>query len=167
MAKDFARKFKKLVSAQVEGQSDNLIGTVLSVHPIEISCHGGQWLLTADDLQISNHVILHTGDSVVLSGEDPFSVLSVLSDADPDEYEPPESLASISNAEIDELTQGWASGSGGGSSAAGMNHALTTNRDAADAHPISAISQLDESLSGKVSASDALTNMELFDLIGE
>lgn len=103
MAKDFARKFKKLVSAQVEGQSDNLIGTVLSVHPIEISCHGGQWLLTADDLQISNHVSLHTGDSVVLSGEDPFSVLSVLSDADPDEYEPPESIASITNAEIDTI----------------------------------------------------------------
>lgn len=92
MAKDFARKFKKLVSAQVDGQSDNLIGTVLSVHPIEISCHGGQWLLTADDLQISNHVRLHTGDSVVLSGEDPFSVISVLSDVDPDEYEPPASM---------------------------------------------------------------------------
>lgn len=144
-----------------------ITGTVLSVRPLRISCFDGRMLFESDVLQISNHVTLHIGDDVALSGKNPYTVMSVLSDADPDEYEPPESLVSITNAEIDELTQGWASGSGGGSSAAGMDHALTINRDAADSHPISAITQLDESLSGKVSASDALTNMDLLDLLGE
>lgn len=92
MAKEFARTLKKIIDKRAD-KSDSLVGTVLSVRPIKISCHGGEWELTAEDLQISNHVDLHVGDSVVLAGEDPFSILSVLSDAEPDEYEPPPSVA--------------------------------------------------------------------------
>lgn len=75
-------------------------------------------------------------------------------------------IASISNAEIDEITMGWESGgSGGGSTTAGMDHALTTNRDAANAHPISAISLLEQTLGGKISGSDRITNTEILEIL--
>lgn len=74
-------------------------------------------------------------------------------------------IASITNAEIDEITQGWESGSGGGSTTAGMEHALTTNRDAANAHPISAISLLEQTLGGKISGSDRITNTEILEIL--
>lgn len=77
-----------------------------------------------------------------------------------------EDIASISNAEIDEITMGWESGgSGGGSTTAGMDHALTTNRDAADSHPISAISLLEQTLGGKISGSDRITNTEILEIL--
>lgn len=103
MGKDFAKKFKKLIRSQTE-QDDSIVGTVLSVKPMQISCHGGQWLLTADDLQISNHVALHVGESVLLSGQDPFTIVSVLSDTDADEYEPSDSA--YDDAELRQLIAG-------------------------------------------------------------
>lgn len=75
-------------------------------------------------------------------------------------------IASITNAEIDEITQEWESGgSGGGSTTAGMDHALTTNRDAEDSHPISAISLLEQTLGGKISGSDRITNTEILEIL--
>ena len=88
MAKAFANKFKKMLRKERE-TANGRIGTVLSVRPLRISCHDREWLLGHDDLQVSNHVTLHVGDDVVLSGEDPFNIVSVLSDAEPDDYEPP------------------------------------------------------------------------------
>lgn len=91
MAKAFANKFKRIMKSN-QTVPNMITGTILNVKPLTVSCYDGQWILTADDLQISNHVSLHTGDSVVLSGEDPFCVISVLSDSDPDEYEPPQAV---------------------------------------------------------------------------
>lgn len=75
-----------------------------------------------------------------------------------------EDIESITNAEIDELTKGWGSGDDEPTTA-GMNHALTTHRDAPDSHPISAITMLEENLGGKISGSDRITNMELLDIL--
>lgn len=91
MAKRFARDFKQLMQAQPVGDT-TITGTVLSLRPLRISCYDGRMLFDADVLQISNHVNLHVGDDVALSGKNPYTVMSVLSDADPDEYEPPQAV---------------------------------------------------------------------------
>ncbi|MDO5548300.1 MAG: hypothetical protein Q4F79_07410 [Eubacteriales bacterium] len=103
MAKDFANRFKKTLK-KYQPSSDGLVGAVLSVKPLRVSCHNGQWLLEGDDLQISNHVTLHVGDDVVLSGQDPFNIVSVLSDADADAYEPPDT--SYDDTELRRLIAG-------------------------------------------------------------
>lgn len=64
-------------------------------------------------------------------------------------------------------TSGGGTGGGGGGSVGGTSdHAKLTNRDAADQHPISAITGLNDTLGEKVSASAAMTNMDIENLIG-
>lgn len=46
------------------------------------------------------------------------------------------------------------------------DHTRLSNRDAPDQHPMGAITGLDTSLEAKVSAGDALTNLELETLLG-
>lgn len=54
-------------------------------------------------------------------------------------------------------------GSGGDGT---TDHAQLINRDAPEQHPITAITDLDDTLLAKVSTSDALTNMEIEKLLG-
>lgn len=53
-----------------------------------------------------------------------------------------------------------------GSGAGTPDHAQLINRDASEQHPIEAITNLEGTLLNKVSASDALTNMEIEKLLG-
>ena len=54
----------------------------------------------------------------------------------------------------------------GGGDGGTSDHRVLSNRDADDAHPISAITGLKSELSAKVAASDALTNLEIQNIIG-
>lgn len=81
MAKSFAIKFKRIMDARIAQESaDGLVGTVLSIDPLRVSCYSGQWILdeTDGDLQTASHVTPNVGDSVVLSGRDPFNIVAVL-----------------------------------------------------------------------------------------
>lgn len=46
------------------------------------------------------------------------------------------------------------------------DHAQLTNRDAPDAHPVKAISGLSDELGARLTASDALTNVDIETLLG-
>lgn len=82
MAKKFALRIKQIMENRAD--AGDLVGEVLSVSPLKVSCHEGEWVLNRsdDDIRLIQSVQtsdLEIGDNVLLSGKEaPFTIVGVI-----------------------------------------------------------------------------------------